>query len=64
MTLHKSKLGRHSRAILLERDFMRLYSEWQETRDSALQRRVFSSLGKLLKNEPGFDFRAKLWQAM
>lgn len=47
-----------------ESRFLNIYSLWQETKDEALRNRLFMSLERLLRNNPGFDFRQKLWQAV
>lgn len=59
-----AKLGRKSKAPILEGEFLRTYSKWLETRDEAHQKRAFMSLARLLRYEPSFDFRERLWQAL
>ena len=62
--LQMARLGRRSRAPILEREFLKLYSRWHETHDQSLQRRIFMSLSRLMNSEPSFDFREMLWQAL
>ena len=59
-----AKLERRSKAPILEREFLRLYSRWHETHDQSLEKRIFMSLNQLMNSEPGFDFRERLWQAL
>ena len=53
-----------SRIPVLERRFLKLYSRWHETHDVTLQKRLFMSLNRLLRREPGFDFRKNLGQVL
>ena len=61
---HAGKFERPSMVPVLERQFLRLYSRWHETHDVALEKRVTTSLNRLLQREPGFDFRKCLWQIL
>ena len=51
-------------APVLERQFLKLYSRWHETHDPVLVKRLVVSLDRLLKREPGFDFRERLWSVL
>ena len=62
--LQMVKLSRYSKAPLLEKEFLRLYSRWHETHDQSLEKRIFMSLNRLMNSEPSFDFRERLWQAL
>lgn len=64
MLLQKAKLERGSRSPLEEREFLKLYSAWHETHDESIRRRLFMSFGRLMKSDPGFDFRQQIWQAV
>ncbi len=55
--IQKSKLSREGK-------FLNMYSRWQETKDDTLRNRLFMSMDRLMKKNPGFDFRRKLWQAV
>lgn len=58
------KFNRRMKTPLLEGEFLRLYSKWHETHDQSLQQRVFMSLARLMRCEPTFDFRSRLWQVL
>ena len=53
-----------SRVPVLERRFLKLYSRWHETHDATLQKRLLMSWNRLLRTEPGFDFRKNLGQVL
>ena len=62
--IQRAKLNRGNKLPPQESNFLNIYSLWQETKDETLRHRLFMSLERLLKTNPGFDFRQKLWQAV
>lgn len=59
-----AKLGQVAKAPMLEGEFLRLYSRWHETHDQSLEQRMLMSLSRLMRCEPAFDFRERLWKAL
>jgi hypothetical protein len=57
-------VSHNTKSPVVEREFLRLYSEWHETRDQSLQKRIFMSWSRLMRCEPAFDFREHLWRAL
>jgi hypothetical protein len=62
--VQKAKLHHRGEALLRKGEFLRLYSQWHETHDATLEKKLLQSFDRLIESEPGFDFRKMLWKAL
>ena len=51
------------KAADVEARFLRLYSQWHETHDLSLRKRLFVRLSLLMRRMPNFDLRSRFEQA-
>lgn len=57
------KKGVHNHVQEKSRKLLRLYSQWQETRQEAIQRRCLTLLGEILAVEPHFSLQGTFRKA-
>lgn len=58
---HGKKTNRSASEV--EARFLRLYSQWHETHDLSLRKRLFVRLSILMRRMPNFDLRSRFEQA-